>query len=481
MKKILLFLISLSSLAFSACYLPGTYGTGPYDPSTCSGTNVNGSCTLSRLWLVTCKPGMTNYPTKPDYWADDDEYCVPVGDGNLKCSPQPENGKYDGEGNLNCNNGYGSLNGGCSELPANSDGFEEDGTPKCIGGYEAENGFCVLPTGTKPDGQCEDGYTKIIDKGCQPNQTGGNGDSSTGGSGDGDSGSGGSSGGSSGNGDNNSGGDTGSGGGSTGGNGDSNNNGSGGSSGGGVGGESGNGGGNNETPPAEVEPPQESTPETDEATNYDDDNLTMTEKLLCEMKNNDNSIKSVNNTAIKDLKESNNQAFGAINANVKSTNELLKALKDNQTADNKKTNDTLNSVKSTNVQINTKLHTLTGSLSSVDTGISKSNGFLENLENGMNTVTDFLSTVTELISNPSTIGDKLSNQLSIVANKYTQKFLEDSTCPNIQTISIDYHGTNVTFLSQALIDKYFPIEIMRTIIILTFAFAGFMNFFRGAN
>lgn len=222
--------------------------------------------------------------------------------------------------------------------------------------------------------------------------------------------------------------------------------------------------------PTDSQIPDEQTEEPTNPVNNncDDSGLTLTEKMLCEMNkgiNNSDGTDGKSGVAklLNDLKKSNRDADTAMNENLINISKLSKEIRDS------------------NTQRNTNLSSMDTGIKSVDNKISQSNNFLDSISNGMDTITSFLGTVTDLISNPSKIGDKISGKLSEVANKYTQKFVNDSSCAAIQTISISYHGQQVTFLSQALLDNYFPIEIMRAIIILTFAISGFMNFFRGAN
>ena len=210
-------------------------------------------------------------------------------------------------------------------------------------------------------------------------------------------------------------------------------------------------------------------PSDNVADNCNDTNLSLQEKMLCELnegmkkQNSESNPTDSLNNLFKDLRDNQMQDNTAMNQNLKdieSLNKEIKALNSSQLS-------TLNATKTATVAIASE--------------VSKSNGFLESIGNGVTAITDFLTTITDLISDPSEIGTKLTDKLSEVANKFTQEFISVGTCPSIQTVSANYHGTTITFLSQDLINNYFPIDIMRTIIILTFAFSGAMTFFRGAN
>jgi hypothetical protein len=112
--------------------------------------------------------------------------------------------------------------------------------------------------------------------------------------------------------------------------------------------------------------------------------------------------------------------------------------------------------------------------------VNENKSILEDIKDGFTGVTDFLSDVTDLISNPSSIGDTINQYLVDSVDKYNEKFFND-TCQNIEEIKINYHGREVVFLSQDLIDNYFPIDLMKKFIIFMFAFSGVMVFFRGSN
>lgn len=237
-----------------------------------------------------------------------------------------------------------------------------------------------------------------------------------------------------------------------------------GSSGGGTGGTNGNTTNENNTTPTE-DNPIDNTPVANSCT---DSNLTLQEKMLCELnagmkkQNSEGNPSNSLNQLLKDLKTSNQTDNTAMNTNLKD----IKALNENQLNKQTQANTTLEKINdSANA---TELYTKV-----MNEGINKISGTLDG-------IAEFVTTVSDFVKDPSQIGDLMNNKLGEVSNKYQNKILNDS-CGVCPTISIPYHGTNVTLLNQTLLDTYFPIAMMKTIIILTFAFAGFMNFFRSSN
>lgn len=233
---------------------------------------------------------------------------------------------------------------------------------------------------------------------------------------------------------------------------------------GGGGGTSGNT--TNETTPT----PTEDTPidNTPVATSCSDSALTLQEKMLCELnagmkkQNSEGNPSNSLNQLLKDLKTSNQTDNTAINTNLKDIESGTVQLVNKQT----QANTTLDKIN--NSANATELYTKT-----MNDGINKISGTLDG-------IAEFITTVSDFVKDPSQIGDLMNNKLGEVTSKYQSKILNDS-CGVCPTITIPYHGSNVTLLSQSLLDNYFPIALMKTVIILTFAFAGFMNFFRSNN
>jgi hypothetical protein len=112
--------------------------------------------------------------------------------------------------------------------------------------------------------------------------------------------------------------------------------------------------------------------------------------------------------------------------------------------------------------------------------VNENTSILEDINNTLSSIGDFLNAIDELINNPSSIGDTINQYLSDSANRYNENIFNEQ-CQAIQTIKINLYGKEITFLSQNLIDNYFPIELMRKFVIFIFAFSAVMIFFRGNN
>lgn len=238
---------------------------------------------------------------------------------------------------------------------------------------------------------------------------------------------------------------------------------------GGGGGSSGSGTtGNttNETTPT----PTEDTPidNTPVANSCSDSSLTLQEKMLCELnagmkkQNSEANPENSLNQLLKDLKASNQTDNTAINTNLKDIESGTTQLVNKQTQANTALDKINNSANATELYNK-----------SMNDGINKISGTLDG-------ISEFITTVSDFVKDPSQIGDLINEKLDDVKTKYQSKILNDS-CGVCPTITIPYHGSNVTLLSQSLLDNYFPIALMKTLIILTFAFGGFMNFFRSNN
>lgn len=119
-----------------------------------------------------------------------------------------------------------------------------------------------------------------------------------------------------------------------------------------------------------------------------------------------------------------------------------------------------------------------GSTINENTGaVNENTSILDEINEALSPIVDFLSDASDLISNPTSIGDTINQYLTESVSKYNESFFNDS-CQAIETIRINYHGREVVFLSQDLIDNYFPIDLMKKFIIFIFAFSGVMVFFR---
>ena len=293
------------------------------------------------------------------------------------------------------------------------------------------------------------------------NSTGGGTDNGTGGSTGGSGSSGGSTGGDSGSTGGSSGdsGSTGgdSSGGSTGGSGSSG--GSTGGSGGGTNGNTVNEDNNNNS----QDTPIDSTPV---ASSCLDPNLTLQEKLMCEMNeglkklNSESSPNNSLNQLAKDIKESNNTNAAAINTNIKQKNQHLSNI-----------NSALNG---NNVLIqgtNQRLDYINNNLQD-----ENGNSFLEKISNFFSNLTSPTKDE-DKTSYSNQINDKVSNTLNNSFSKYSNILGFGSNYANRpENITITLFNQQYTLIDFSLLDPH--VNIIRTLFLTLAYLYGFMNLIR---
>ena len=348
---------------------------------------------------------------------DGDFFLCSEGSQTYTLMPPVENGGYNDDGSITCNNGFYSDGANCNALPENSSGFDESGNLLCNSPYVSNGTSCNLPPNTNPDGTCSEGsYKDLVSNSCQEIQTTDNNDGSTttnDGNGettdyptgttvnhnpetgvttttypdgtstitypDGTS--------------------------STGGGTDSI---SGGNTGGGTGGGSEDTSGENNSDNGSNDLPSDNV-----ANNCNDTNLTLQEKMLCELN--------------EGMKKQNSEA-----APTNSLNNLMKDLRDNQMQDNTAMNQNLKDIESLNKDIkalnNSQLSTLnvtknativsTGLLNNIDTKLDNLlDSTAENVDNPISTVSDSFDSLTSSFSNVNSTYNSLNTE---IYNKYSE-------------------------------------------------------------
>jgi len=330
--------------------------------------------------------------------------------------PAVENGTYDNEGNVVCNPNHFNQDGFCVANPSNGY-FDEAGNLQCNSPYVNTDNSCTLPPNTNEDGTCMDGsYKDLLTNTCKPTETTDNNDGSTttnDGSGettdyptgtsvnynpetgvttttypdgtstttypDGTS--------------------------TTGGGTDGV---SGGNTGGGTGGGSEDTSGENNSDNGSNDLPSDNV-----ANNCNDTNLTLQEKMLCELN--------------EGMKKQNSEADPT-----NSLNNLMKDLRDNQMQDNTAMNQNLKDIESLNKDIkainSSQLSTLnvtknativsTGLLNNIDTKLDNLlDSTAENVDNPISTVSDSFDSLTSSFSNINSTYDSLNTE---IYNKYSE-------------------------------------------------------------
>ena len=82
----------------------------------------------------------------------------------------------------------------------------------------------------------------------------------------------------------------------------------------------------------------------------------------------------------------------------------------------------------------------------------------------------------EISSIGSDISDFISNMIN--SDLVNKSFSFERECTPIETISINYHGKEIVFMSQNFISKYMFVEFFRDFIIFVFAFLAFQHALR---
>ncbi len=127
--------------------------------------------------------------------------------------------------------------------------------------------------------------------------------------------------------------------------------------------------------------------------------------------------------------------------------------------------------------ISSKQDTTNNKLDSID---GKLNGISSQL-NDLNDKAQILSDTKDLADDSSSINDMLSNAMDNGFNTYLNKDytggLASGSCRSIPTFSLNFHGTNITIMSQDLLNQW-PMDIFRTMVIFMFVFSGVIIAFR---
>lgn len=484
MKKIFLLLTLIYSYSFSAqeCINWGALNihstfmymsqclTSLVSPNQFCGVNPNtqGSNYAKMSIGTSSRPCTDGQSLFPEPYIYDNFSCTYNSVTKVVTCAQPENGIYDDDGELLCNEGYEDVSGTCRKSMENGY-LNENGNLECHEGFSNNGDYCVPNT---PPNSCGSGYAKTGTNGltgediCYPDSDG-NGTAdilenplppapdvpvsgvqidgagtktwNIGGTtyelttdgtltttyADGtksvkqlDS--------------------------------DYYNNGSTGGSSGGTGTSGGSGSNGNTT--NETNPNQNNTPvdDTPAANSCQDSTLTLQEKMLCEMNagmkklNSESNTQNSLNNLLKDLNNTSNTNATAINTNLKSSNTTLtgiKSLNENQLKEQKQTNDLLDRIENGNDSTNTLLAGLSSKFNP-DSSITSDNPI-----SGTDSIIDgFTSQYTNFYQNLLVQKDTLSNlaidSQTLISEGFTLTLTNNdvSTCPN--TFDLDLSSMN---------------------------------------
>ena len=255
-----------------------------------------------------------------------------------------------------------------------------------------------------------------------------------------------------------------------------------GSSGGGTGGTSGNTTNEDNTTPS-TDTPIDNTPV---ANSCSDSNLTLQEKMLCELnagmkkQNSEGAPQNSLNQLLKDLKTSNQTDNTAINTNLKDVVSGTAQLVNKQTEANatlKNINDSANATELYTKVMADDLRKISGQLEADPNTPSTGNA----LEGSGNIIDSLASTFTEFKDNMKNQGDTLSNLISSANNTVNQGFtltVNNSnlqTCPKSYILDLSSMGlTNQTvvidicYVASMLKPFLYPIFLILMTISLTF-------------
>lgn len=119
-------------------------------------------------------------------------------------------------------------------------------------------------------------------------------------------------------------------------------------------------------------------------------------------------------------------------------------------------------------------------LSGVEQRLDVSNDHLTKIENNISGISGFFSSMGNLISDPSVIGDTLQASIEDIASKYIgQDVIDMPECGTVPTIGANVFGRDIVLISDDIVNSW-PLDIFRTMIIFFFALSGVIITFRGS-
>jgi hypothetical protein len=424
---------------------------------------------------------------------DDNGGICSIKNGDVICQNNPDNGNFGDDGNLNCESGYSPTGVGlgipaCMPNPENGT-WDDNDDLVCNEGYAKnnDNNTCEPSSGnntggvdTNPNNTWQNaldeakvnGTYSVSDNGTQNFTVGGNNysltsdgiltttypdgtssvqqvDFSNGGS-------------------------------STGGTG---------STGGGSGSSGGNSGNttneNNSTPPTDT--PIDNTPASNSCT---DSNLTLQEKMLCELnagmkkQNSENAPENSLNQLLKDLKTSNQTDNTALNTNIKATNtslDSIKTLSQNQLNKQTEANTTLNKINDSANATELYNKVMTEDLNKLVNNTQDEEG-----KSYLGTITDFVKSLTtpttdeDKNSYSNQINSKVTNTLSSTFSKYSNVLGFGSSyasAPDNITLTLFEH--EYILIDFSILNPY--VDVIRSLFLTLAYLYGFMNLLRSSR
>lgn len=302
--------------------------------------------------------------------------------------------------------------------------------------------------------------------------------------------------------------------------------GAGGSTGGGSG--SASSGGSPTPPPLGANTPNETNPNTNDtpvdtapvANSCTSSNLTLQEKMMCEMNagmkklNSESSTQNSLNNLLKDLNSSNSQSLTAINKNIKYTNDNLEVINKNTNEVNQnlevvankvnQSNSELKAINETlkNIQTNTKdtstntSRTISvgggtgetsgdgenGQLTSINNNLQDAEGkaHLETISNSLKSITGAGTDGTGNSEQGNQLKGNLTGTLNSTFSKYSNVLGFGSGFGNPPSnITLVLFGTTYTLIDFSLLEQH--VSIIRALFLSLAYLYGFLFFLRGGK
>jgi len=128
-------------------------------------------------------------------------------------------------------------------------------------------------------------------------------------------------------------------------------------------------------------------------------------------------------------------------------------------------------------EINGNIKSLGGSLNGIDNKLNNINGSLDGISNKLDVLKDTKDLSDDTSSIESMFQSAMDQGFDTYLNMDYTNGLASVSCSAIPTYSMNYHGHQIIFFSQNLLDQW-PMSIYRSVIIFMFVFSGVIIAFR---
>lgn len=226
---------------------------------------------------------------------------------------------------------------------------------------------------------------------------------------------------------------------------------------------------------------------TDPATACNDSNLTLQEKMMCQINqgiknlNGDSTNSNSLNNLMKDINADNNKNFEAINKSIKDSGTYVSAKIDT-------TNQLLTTQNKTLDSLATKQNTTNTLLGATNNGLTDINNNLEDTEGKsyLQTLTEKFTDLTSPITDDekstysSQVNSKISNTLNDTFSTYSNILgLGSNYAPAPANITVTLFGIEFVLINFSLLDSY--VSVIRSLFLTLAYIYGLLFFLRGAK